>query len=306
MRNPLLLRSNPPRMKDSLLTQIKRAFKWHWNLLVLGAGLAFGLLSGHPSIIWPVVAAGELLFLGTLGMNPHFQKVLAAGQWTLPAPTAQREQAERFRQLLTFLDARDEDRFRELRDRCAALLELRRQMDTDGTDDQQGTAFRGESLDQMLWLYLKLLHQKTGLARFLTSFSKEEIKAELVTSETQLAQSQGQDSEGRLTQSIQERIKTIRERIANHEKAQSSLSLAEAEIEKTEQQIIHLCEVGMTTRDSAGLSNRIDIISQGLRMSERTFSAPGLDSLISDETAPAILSGSLDRPSQFVARRVAE
>ena len=288
-------------MKDGFLAMIKRAFKWHWNLLAVGAGVAFGLLSGHPDVVFPAVAAAELLYLGTMGVNPRFQRALVlekGGSLSSSSSGAKSNPARQFSKLMAFLDPRDAERFAMLRDRCAALLELRRQMDTDGTDDSKGSEFRGESLDRMLWLYLKLLNQKTGLARFLASCSSEDIKAELAMSERQLQQSETEDKasgiEGRLTVSIRERIKTIRERIANHEKAQSSLSLAEAEIEKTEQQIIHLCEVGMTTRDSAGLSTRIDIISEGLRISERTFTAPGLDVLADDEEAPAILSGSLD------------
>ena len=287
-------------MKDGFLAMIKRAFKWRWNLLAVGAGVAFGVLSGHPDVVLPVVAAAELLYLGTMGMNPRFQRalVLEKGGSLSSSPGSKSNPARQFSKLMAFLDPRDAERFAMLRDRCAALLDLRRQMDTDGTDDSKGSEFRGESLDRMLWLYLKLLNQKTGLDRFLASCSGEDIKAELAMSERQLQQSETEDKvsgmEGRRTISIRERIKTIRERIANHEKAQGSLSLAEAEIEKTEQQIIHLCEVGMTTRDSAGLSTRIDIISEGLRISERTFTAPGLDMLVDDEEAPAILSGSLD------------
>ena len=285
-------------MKDGFLAMIKRAFKWRWNLLAVGAGVAFGLLSGHPDVMLPAVAAGELLYLGTIGMNPRFQRALVLEKGGGLSSGAKSNPSHQFSKLMAFLDPRDAERFAMLRNRCAALLELRRQMDTDGTDDSKGSEFRGESLDRMLWLYLKLLNQKTGLARFLASCSSEDIQAELAMSERQLQQSETEDKatgiEGRLSVSIRERIKTIRERIANHEKAQSGLSLAEAEIEKTEQQIIHLCEVGMTTRDSAGLSTRIDIISEGLRISERTFTAPGLDVLADDDEAPAILSGSLD------------
>jgi hypothetical protein len=289
-------------MKDGFPAMIKRAFKWHWNLLFLGAGVAFGLLSGRPDVALPALAAGELLYLGTLGVNPRFQKVLVGMKWTPPPAITGQDQNQRYNKLISFLERPDAARFAMLRDRCAALLELRRQMDTEGTDDTSGNAFRGDSLDRMLWLYLKLLHQKTGLARFLHSVNPDEIKAELATSESQLHQSETSDQttgqESRLTTSIKDRIKTIRERIANHEKAQTSLDLAAAEIEKTEQQIIHLCEVGMTTRDSAGLSSRIDIISEGLRLSENTFSTPGLDGLLDDESAPAILSGSLGGTSQ--------
>ena len=285
-------------MKDGFLAMIKRAFKWRWNLLAVGAGVAFGLLSGHPDVMLPAVAAGELLYLGTMGMNPRFQRALVLEKGGGLSSGAKSNPSHQFSKLMAFLDPRDAERFAMLRNRCAALLELRRQMDTDGTDDSKGSEFRGESLDRMLWLYLKLLNQKTGLARFLASCSSEDIEAELAMSERQLQQSETEDKatgiEGRLSVSIRERIKTIRERIANHEKAQSGLSLAEAEIEKTEQQIIHLCEVGMTTRDSAGLSTRIDIISEGLRISERTFTAPGLDVLADDDEAPSILSGSLD------------
>ena len=39
-------------------------------------------------------------------------------------------------------------------------------------------------------------------------------------------------------------------------------------------------------------------ISEGLRLSENTFSTPGLDGLLDDESAPAILSGSLGGTSQ--------
>lgn len=297
-------------MKDGLPAMLKRAFRWHWNLLLLGAGVAVGFLSGHPDVVLPAVAAGELLYLGTLGLNPRFQKVLRGMNWTAPAPTPEPEQAQRYARLMSFLDPHDAARFAMLRDRCAALLELRRQMDTEGTDDSSGSAFRGESLDRMLWLYLKLLHQKTGLARFLQSVSPDEIRAELAASESQLEDSGADDkatgTTSRLTLSINDRIKTIRERMANHEKAQTSLNLAAAEIEKTEQQIIHLCEVGMTTRDSAGLSTRIDIISEGLRLSESTFTTPGVEALLEDDSAPAILSGSPGPGSGGETARVLE
>ena len=69
-------------MADSFGIRLKRAFKWHWNLLALGAGVVIGLLSDSPDIILPMVAASELAYIGFLGLNPRFQNVLvSSGMW---------------------------------------------------------------------------------------------------------------------------------------------------------------------------------------------------------------------------------
>ena len=179
------------------------------------------------------------------------------------------------------------------------LLNLRRSMNakegTTGVED-----FRGESLDRMLWLYLKLLHQRSGLEQFLGATHREQIEAELKSAEAQLATAQARDQaagmpESRLATSIRDRVTTIRERLDNHHKASDGLELVTAEIEKTEQQITHLCEVGMTMSDSAGLSVQIDTISQSLQSSEKLFSEASFSQIYDDEPAPPLLSGNAGR-----------
>ena len=101
--------------------------------------------------------------------------------------------------------------------------------------------------------------------------------------------------ESRLTTSIRERIDTIRERIDNHTKAEESMELLTAEIDKTEQQITHLCEVGMTMSDSVGLSVQIDSISASLQSSEKIFSEASFSQIYDDEPAPPLLSGTVGR-----------
>ena len=157
--------------------------------------------------------------------------------------------------------------------------------------------FRGESLDRMLWLFLKLLHQRSGLERFLAATHLGQIEAELKSANEQLATAQARDAaaklpESRLVTSIRERVVTIQERIDNHHKASEGLELVSAEIDKTEQQITHLCEVGMTMGDSAGLSVQIDSISASLQSSEKIFSQASFSQIYDDEPAPPLLSGS--------------
>lgn len=270
-------------------------------MLGLGAGVAAAVLSGVPLLWLPFLGAVELGYLGFLGLNPRFQNVLKGrGKTPPPLPT---DPKKRFNQLMAFLSPEDAQRFETLRQRCMELLNLRRSMRSKqgapGVDD-----FRGESLDRMLWLFLKLLHQRSGLEKFLGSTRRSDIQAELDSAEQQLATAQERDKaaslpESRLVTSIRERITTIRERLENHHKAEDSLELVKAEIDKTEQQITHLCEVGMTTSDSAGLSVQIDSISESLQSSERIFSQSSFSQIYDDEPAPPLLSGAA--PSQRTA-----
>lgn len=266
---------------------------WRWHLLGLGAGVAVAVLSGAPLVLMPFLAAAELGYLGFLGLNPRFQNVLK-GQANMPPPIPTSPK-QRFQQLMAFLSRSDANRFETLRRRCADLLNLRRSMaikeGTPSVDD-----LRGESLDRMLWLFLKLLHHRSGLERFLGATRREDIEAELHAAEEQLATAQARDKaanlpESRLVTSVRERIVTIRERLENHRQAAESLELAAAEIDKTEQQITHLCEVGMAMSDTAGLSTQIDTISQSLQSSERIFAETSFSQIYDDEPAPPLLSG---------------
>ncbi|MBL9117846.1 MAG: hypothetical protein JNJ83_22750 [Verrucomicrobiaceae bacterium] len=279
---------------ESAGSALKRAFLWHWHLLGLGAVVAFAALSGPAAVGWvPLLAAAEISYLGFLGLNPRFQKLLRGKE--LVKEHSQHDAGGQLKEMMSFLLPVDRERFEILRNRCGNLLELRRALDSRGADDGTDN-FRAESLDRLLWLFLKLLHQRSGLQRFLSSASRDGMASELSAAENQLRASQEKDKaaggvEGRLTTSIRERMQTIQGRIDNFDKAASNLDVVAADIDKTEQQITHLCEVGMTTRDSAGLSAQIDGISSSMKSSEAAFRLPELESILSDEgEVPSLLS----------------
>ena len=284
-------RSSPS--ADGIAAKLKRSFTWRWHLLGLGAGLGVAVLSGAPMLWFPFLAAAELGYLGFLGLNPRFQNILKGKAATPPALPD--DPGQRFREMMSFLSPEDVTRFDSLRQRCSELVALRRSMSAkDGlgvVDD-----FRSESIDRMLWLFLKLLYQRSGQERFLAATNRAQIEKELESAEQQLATAQSRDSsaglpESRLTTSIRERIQTIQERLENHRRASEGLELITAEVDKTEQQITHLCEVGMTLSDSAGLSLQIDAISASLQSSERIFSETSFSQMLDNEPAPSLLAG---------------
>jgi len=278
---------------DGLGSMMKRAFMWHWHLLALGSAVTLSVFSGNMDRFFPVVMAGELIYLFFLGTQTRFQKVLKAEgmQQSASQNTATRVDLNRF---LSFLTPRDRGRFDSLRQRAADLLELRRRMESK-EGDPSAERFRSDSLDRMLWIFLKLLHQRSGLDRFLQSTKAEMIQAELDLASGQLQASLDRDNmkgigESRLTVSIRERLATIEGRMENRNKALESLELLNSEIDRTEQQITHLCEVGMTARDTDGLTARMESLSASLQSSEQIFSSVDLDPIFDEDVIPPMLN----------------
>ncbi len=275
-------------------TALKRAFTWHWHLLGLGSAVGFALLTGPAAVAWvPILAAAEIGYLGFLGLNPRFQNVLRGKEITKAAPKP--DANSQLKRLLDFLVPEDRERFQQLQNRCVDLLDLRRRMDAKSGNDGSEN-FRGESLDRLLWLFLKLLHQRSGLERFLATTNRASMEWELSGANEQLKKATEKDKanggiDSRLTNSIKERITAIQGRLDNYDKANENREVLAADLDKTEQQITHLCEVGMTMSDSEGLSAQIDGISESLKTSETAFRHPDLEGILNDEAPPPLLSG---------------
>lgn len=282
-------------MAQSLGSMLKRAFKWHWNLLLLGAGAAFSLLSGNPEVL-AGVAAAAIAYLGFLGTNPRFQAVLRGAQLTNAEDLSRSQQQAKLQEIMQLLSDDDATRFFKLRVRCTDLLGLRQTLD--GAASSTGmNNFRTESLDKMLWLFLKLLHQKAGIERFMSTTRRGQIEFEMAEAESQLARIREHSPE-RLVKSIEEKIGTMKDRLANFDRAQESLDLTMAELDKTEQKINHICETGLTGMDADDLSIQIDSISDTLRTSDQQIVPPGLRSILDDEAPPSFITTAASMQAQ--------
>lgn len=256
---------------------------------MLAVGVVVLVATGGHLVGWLVLAALELAYLRWVGMEPRFRNYLRAMKHVAVVPAAAVPQ---FQQMMAFLHPTDAHRFNELRRRCSELLKLRQRMrhDAGAPDD-----FQVDSLDRMLWLFLRLLHQRAGLEKFMSITRREELEADLAEAHRQLAASSARDAvadqpDSRLTSSIRERIATLGERIDSHKAATDGLELVAAEIDKTEQQLTQLCEVGMGAPDIAALSVQIDGISASLQLSEKIFSETPFGSVYDAEPAPPLLT----------------
>ena len=84
---------------------------------------------------------------------------------------------------------------------------------------------------------------------------------------------------------------TIEQRLANYQEAEGNLELVRAELDKTEQKIAHICEVGMTSRDGSEFSHQIKGIADGVSISEKALSDLDVSDIFDEQTGPAFIEG---------------
>jgi hypothetical protein len=281
-----------------LYAKLKRAFNWHWNLLGLGAGVVFAFLSGQPGVILPALAAAEIAYLGFLGINPRFQNILRGrelmgetDEQIAARNAATQATLQRMQKTLLTLPAEDSQRFEKLRARCIKLSQLRQQL---GNPDLGDSQFRTGSLEKLLWLFLRLLNQRSTIDQYLHATDRPALTEQLEKAQSELVTARAGNRRERLQHSLEERANTIEGRMENYDSAVENRELVTAEIDKTEQKIAHICEIGMTSNSPTELGAQIDSIAESVTLSQRALADIDLGGALSEEppdTGGAILSG---------------
>ncbi|MFT5495635.1 MAG: hypothetical protein ACI9TH_001026 [Kiritimatiellia bacterium] len=279
---------------ESFAKMMRRAFTWHWHLLALGGGVVLGILSGKPDVALPVVAALELGYLGFIGTNQRFQKVLQAQALAKaeaggPPPLPKESRLNR---LLSQLTDKDIQRFQVLRNRCTDLIKLRQRIESSDPNYSGGSTFQTDSLDKLLWLFLKLLHQKNALAQFTNTTERSDLVEEAEETREEIEEVHQGSKNPRLIRSLEEKLATVESRLVNYDQSEENLRIVEVELDKTEQKISHIVELGMTTTDGTDLSAQIEALTMSIESNEAAMQDLNLHSLFEeepDEPRPVLL-----------------
>jgi hypothetical protein len=160
------------------------------------------------------------------------------------------------------------ERFDELRDHCLKLVELAgsiRGPDAKGPDG--GTL---ESLDRLLWGYLRMIWGAANLSEFLQHTDDAGIRSRIADLEKRLAKlPPGGDAQMRAA--LEDHLKTSRDRLANIEEAKRKLDVVAAEVERLEAKIAALAESSVATRDVSDIAQRVDEVAEGMRQTDATM-----------------------------------
>jgi len=269
-------------------TYVTSAFLWHWNLLVVGAGVALALLSRQPDVVLPLLMAGELTYLGLLSANPRYRKAVDARQVVrqqesdTPAVMAH---------IRSVLKPEAWQSFERLRARCLTLSDLARQLRGPQAPDNAAVSdLQTGSLERLLWLYLKLLYSQDALQRFLRETNRNELVQGIAASENEVKAAAAKERGDRLAKSLEDKLETLRQRLANYDRAQENRDFLAAEIARIEQKVNAISEMAINSRDASDITAQVDGIAAGISATEEAIRSMDVAPVFQREEAPRLLT----------------
>lgn len=260
----------------SFAKYLKAAFLYHWNLLALGGGMGFALLSGHPDVFIPIVLAAEAAYLGFLGTHPRFQKYVEAQEAKAERDQQSGESEQSLQRILRSLPDSAVRRFEALRSRCLELRHIALGLKDPGqaTSSMPLEELQLEGLDRLLWTFLRLLFTQDMLERFFEQASEEMIRKTIANLEQSLKHypADATDPQKRkIRKSLEDNIETNRQRLENLRKARDNSELVRLEIDRLENKIKSLSEMAINRQEPDYIVKQVDEVAASMMQTERTM-----------------------------------
>ena len=255
--------------QKSYFEYFKAAFKNRWNLLMVAAGGAFALLSPYPDVGFAVLGAAELAVLTYAASSPRFRRAIDASSGETYDPA----HAQRFQQLYNGLDAPSRVRFDQLRSRCEILRDPGAPLHSDG-DFHKLSSMQVESVNRLLWVFLKLLHSKQQIHRFLERASEATLNSEINSAHTRLEAlpQDGDELTEKKRRSLEDTLKTAKARFENYKRAKNNYEYIELELERIGSKVTALSEMAVNRMDPSLLTSEVDHAAESVHAAEQTIS----------------------------------
>ena len=272
----------------------KAAFLYHWNLLAFLGGLGFAVLSA-PTVVGPLVLAGELIYLTLLGTHSKFQKYVEAQEAKANREKKSISGEEVLQRVMGALPAKAVQRFEALRSRCLELRQIALGLKDPGQADAPLPLeeLQLAGLDRLLWTFLRLLFTQHMLERFFQRTNGTQIKRDMETLEQRLktlADAPDDPQKQKLRKALEDNLETCRARLTNLQKARDNSELVQLEIDRLENKICSLSELAVNRQEPDFIVSQVDQVASSMVQTERTMNelqfATGLDV---DEEVPQLV-----------------
>ena len=241
---------------------LKAAFRWRARVPGLGRmpvnamGLAaFAVLGIANPGFWFLGAAAEVAYLLWLSSNERFQKLVDGERLAADKESY----ISKLDQAVNRLSSSSQKRYHKLLYECRKIVGISENLDPDAPESMRG--LRGSGLNQLLWIFLRLLNSREVLNDNLSSVKREAIAAEVGKLEKRLAAA-GDDAA--LQRSLQGTLDIRQKRLENLDAAERSRKVIDAELERIEQQVVLIREEAAVKGKAEILSDRLESVTSAL------------------------------------------
>lgn len=289
--------------RAGFLEYIKRAFKNHWNLLILGAGVVGGAMSGHADVVLPMVAAAEMTYLAGLASHEKFQayvdaqihketKAVATKQVTEPA----------LGRMFAAIDPASRARFESLRRRARDLRKLSDDIRPGNNPITNVESAQNQGINKLLWVFLKLLYSRHAVLRFLASTNEKQIKEKVKEIERKLEALGPKEKQSPVQQkmhrSLLDTLASANLRIENLKRAKDNAEFLDLEIDRIDNKITSIAELSVNRQDPDFITSEVDGVTASMQETEAAINDLHLlDIEYSDAPPPAFLDENFQNQS---------
>jgi hypothetical protein len=266
--------------RTGIFEYLREAFKVPYNLILLSGGFLAGIVSLHPLVVWPLIAAFEIVYLLGLAHHPRFQNLVRARREGKRVADSD-QTAER---LIASLSPERGERFEQVRRRCE---ELGRSLANAGVEATfAGDLLDGpqaESVNKLLWVFLRTLAYEQAVAGFCMVAPRQEIEAQLAKAEAELARPGLSEA---MRAAHTDNADVLRKRLENLQRAEENLESLRARLVRIENSVLLIQEQALTRRDPTFIEAEVKAATAGLTSLEEMLSSVDLPSLATDTAAP--------------------
>jgi hypothetical protein len=221
--------------------------------------VSFGLAGFVNPGFWLLGLAGVVALVGGRSASARFQKLVDAQRIAARAVNAE----DRMKLAYERLAPASQSRYRALVLQCREILGIA----TPSEGISSIPDFRTGNLNQLLWLFLRLLASRESIQDTLARVDRRQLEAGIESVRARLA-SAG-DPEGALARSLHATLEIQEKRLANLDAAVNNLAVIDAELERIEQQVRLLREESAVSGRPEVLSARLDAVSSTLSETSR-------------------------------------
>jgi hypothetical protein len=282
---------------DDFGKYVRTAFMYRWNLLAFLGAAAAAVLSPIPDALIPLVAAGELAYLGSMVSFPRFRKAIDAQGYRSPAFAAEPKTDPNLKlaTLVGGLPAASRQRFDTLRERCLRMRDIAHGVrGVAGDAGGAGDDLRTPALDRLLWVFLRLLVSQSSLQQFLAATDEKQLQQRTADLKTRLETATAAQDE-RVLRSLTDSLQVAELRLDNYQKARGNAEFVQIELDRIENKIQALIEMGVNRQDPDFLTSQVDAAAESMTHTESAITElQNITGLVSDlEEPPAILEADL-------------